>query len=132
MDYKFQSNGSKLTGQECITKLLMPLWEHMDRIWTYHNSIYHENTNQQVVRYKTEALGRKYEEIWEKHAGLVERLHAFQMKHVENRQIIGNLNYESKHCWANLAEQYITDATSPIRPELYTLSELLGSRHGVG
>jgi hypothetical protein len=46
MDYHFQTNGSKLTGQECITKLIPGLWEHMDRIWTYCNNRYHENTNQ--------------------------------------------------------------------------------------
>jgi hypothetical protein len=58
MDHHFQTNGSKLTGQECITKLILGLWEHMDRIWTYRNNIYYENTNQQVVRYNTEALYR--------------------------------------------------------------------------
>jgi hypothetical protein len=68
MDYNFQTNGSKLTGQECITTLILGLWEHMDRIWTYRNNRYHENTSQQVARYKTEALYRRYEEIWVKHA----------------------------------------------------------------
>jgi hypothetical protein len=75
----------------------------MDRIWTYRNSIYHENTNQQVARYNTEALDRRYEEIWEKHAGLVKRLHAFQRKRFENRTSIGTLNYESKSCWGELS-----------------------------
>jgi hypothetical protein len=114
MDHYFQANGSKLTGHECITKLIMGLWGHMDRIWTYCNSIHLENTNQQGVIYKTEALDRRYEEIWEKHAGLVERLRDFQTKHCENRKIIGNLNYESKRFWANLSEQYITEAASTI------------------
>jgi hypothetical protein len=61
-----------------ITKIILGLWEHMDRIWTYRNNRYHENTNQQVVRYKTEALDSRYEGKWAKHAGLVERLPAFQ------------------------------------------------------
>jgi hypothetical protein len=99
MDYHFQTNGSKLTGQECITKLILGLWQHMDRIWTYRNNRYHENTTQQVARYKTEALDIRYEEIWEKHAGLVERLHDFETNFFENRQSIGNLNYEIKRCW---------------------------------
>jgi hypothetical protein len=94
-DRHFQTNGSKLTGQEYITKNILGLWEHMDFIWTYRNNIYHDNTNQQVVRYNTEALDRIYQEIWVKHAGLVERLHAFQTNHFEDRQIIGNLNYDS-------------------------------------
>jgi hypothetical protein len=115
MDSHFQMNGRKLSGQECITRLILGIWEHMYRIWTYRKNRYHENTTQQVARYKSEALDRRYEEIWVKHAGLVERLHDFQTKNFENRQSIGNLNYESKNCWANLADQYITEATLPIR-----------------
>jgi hypothetical protein len=67
-----------------------------------------------------------------KHAGLVERLHNFQTKHFENRQSIGNIKYESTSCWTNLADQYITEAESPIRSEMYTLSEFLGAILGVG
>jgi hypothetical protein len=61
VDYHFQMNVSKLTGQECIKELILGLWEHMDRIRTYRNNIYHENTTQQVARYKSEALDRSYE-----------------------------------------------------------------------
>jgi hypothetical protein len=132
MDHHFESTGSKLTGQECITKLIMSLWEHMDRLCTYKNNRYNENTNQQVARYKTEALARVYNTIWEKHSGLIERLHTFQLKHFENRLHIANLNYESKRCWVNLAEQYIKESSSLIISEIYTLSELLGARNGVG
>jgi hypothetical protein len=32
MDHHFQSSASKLVGQECITKLIMSLWENMDRL----------------------------------------------------------------------------------------------------
>jgi hypothetical protein len=90
------------------------------------------NKWQDITRYKTEALDRRYEKIWDKNAGLVERLHAFQTKHFENRQSIGNLNYESKRCWTNFVEQYITEAASTIQTEMYTLSEFLGARLGVG
>jgi hypothetical protein len=57
----------------------------MDRIWTYRNNRYNENTMQQVAQYKTEALDRRYKEIWVTHVGLVERLHDFQTKNFENR-----------------------------------------------
>jgi hypothetical protein len=105
MDYHFQTNGSKLTGQECITKLILGLWEHMDRIWTYRNNRYHENTSQQSARYKTEALDRRYEEIWVKHAGLVERLHKFETKqhHQSNQRCILHLNsWEQDLEWVKL------------------------------
>jgi hypothetical protein len=110
----------------------MSLWEHMDLLWTYRNNRYHENTHQQLEIYKMEALDRRYDEIWEKHKGLIDRLHDFQTKYFENRQQIGNLNYESKRYWANLAEQYINEASSPIRSEIYTLSKFFGARNGVG
>jgi hypothetical protein len=45
------------------TQLIMGLWEHMDRLWKYHNNIYHENKNQQVAIYKMEALDRRYDEM---------------------------------------------------------------------
>jgi hypothetical protein len=105
MDYQFQTNGSKLARQECTTKLILGLWEHIDRIWTYRNNKYHENTTQQVARYKL----KPYTEDTRKYGRNVARLHDFQTKHFENRQSIGNLNYESKSCWANLADKYITE-----------------------
>jgi hypothetical protein len=79
-----------------------------------------------------EALDRRYDEMWETHTGLTEQLHNFQAKHFENRKQIGNLNYESKRCWVNLAGKYINEASSPIRAEIYTLFEFLGVRNGVG
>jgi hypothetical protein len=115
IDHHFQENGIELTGQECVTKLIMGLWGHMDSIWSYRNNIYNENNSKQVSWYKIEALYRRYEEIWENHAGLVERLHDFKTKHFEDRQSIGNLNYESERCWANLADQYIVEAALPNR-----------------
>jgi hypothetical protein len=41
----------------------MGLWEHMDRIWTYFNNRYDENTNEKVARYKTEELDKRNEKI---------------------------------------------------------------------
>jgi hypothetical protein len=59
----------------------------MDCIWTYRKNRYHENINQGVVRYKTEALDRRNEEIWVKHAGLVERLpDDFFLEQTEHRE----------------------------------------------
>jgi hypothetical protein len=86
----------------------------MDCILTYCNNIYHKNNSKKSSRYNIEALDRRYEKIWETHAGLVERLHDFQTKHYEDRQSIGNLSYESKRCWANLADQYIVEAALQI------------------
>jgi FtsZ-binding cell division protein ZapB len=56
----------------------------MDYKRTYRNNICHDNTNQQAAQYNIEALDKRYEEIWEKHADLVERLRAFQTKHFED------------------------------------------------
>jgi hypothetical protein len=91
----------------------------MDRIWTYHQHIYHENTNQQVPRYNIEALYRRYEEIWENHAGVVKMWHAFQTTNFEDRESNGNKIYESKHFWANRIDEYIVEAASSIQTEMY-------------
>jgi hypothetical protein len=108
--------------------MIMSLWEHMDRLWTYCNNRYHKNTNQQVARYKMEELNRRYDEMWEKHTGLIERIHNFQAKHFENRQQRVNLNYKIKRCWVNLAEQYINEGivTNTIR-DLYSI-RILGRK----
>jgi hypothetical protein len=79
----------------------MGLWDHIDSICTYRSNRNHDNTNQQALWYKIKALDRRYEEIWEKHTGLVERLHAIQTKHFGDKQSIGNFNYENKRRWAN-------------------------------
>jgi hypothetical protein len=90
------------------------------------------NNSKKLSQYKLEALDRRYDEIWGNHAGLVERLHDFQTKKFEDRQSIGKLNYESKRCWKNLADQCIFEAALTIRTEMYTSSEFLGARLGVG
>jgi hypothetical protein len=105
------------------------LWD-CGNIWISYGRI--ATTNITRILINTLSLDRRYKEIWEKHAGLVERLHAFQKTNFENRTSIGNLNYESKRCWDNLAEQYITESASPPRIEMCTLSEFLGARLGVG
>jgi hypothetical protein len=99
----------------------------MDRLWTYRNVRYNENKNQQVARYKTEALGRRYDEMWQTHSALTERLHNFQAIFFENRQQIGNLNYKGKMCWVNLAEQFINEASSPMSRDLYFI-QILGNK----
>jgi hypothetical protein len=45
---------------------------------------------------------------------------------------ITNLRYESKRCWANLAELYLEEASLPIRMEIFTIRDLTGSRLGIG
>jgi predicted acyl esterase len=118
LNHHFRGNGSKLTGQESVTKLIMGLWDHMDRIWTYRNNIYHANNIQQAARYKTEELDRRFEK--------------YGKSTQVNIQCIRYLHYESKRCWANLADQYIAEAELQIRTKMYTLAKFLGTRLGVG
>jgi hypothetical protein len=48
--------GSKLTGDEWATKMIMALWVYMDGMWAYWSNIYHEKNTKQVARSKIEEL----------------------------------------------------------------------------
>jgi hypothetical protein len=69
------------------------------------------------MRYNTGALYIIYEGIYEKHAGLVERLHTFQTKHAEDRKSIEKFKYESGCCSADLADQYIIGAATQFQTD---------------
>jgi hypothetical protein len=75
---------------------------------------------------------RKYGENMAKKSGLGQEASLLSKYFFKDRQSIGNLIYESKRLWVNLADQYMVEAYSPTRTEMYTLSKLLGARHGVG
>jgi hypothetical protein len=52
----FRDMGSKLTGDEWATKMIMALWVYMDGMWAYWSNIYHEKNTKQVARSKIEEL----------------------------------------------------------------------------
>jgi hypothetical protein len=96
--------------QEWETTLILALSDHIYRVWTFRNTVHHEDNQGQVERYKEEALARRIDIIWPKQDGLGERLHEFQRTHFNNRDKITNLGYESKRCCANLAKLYLEEA----------------------
>jgi hypothetical protein len=76
--------------QEWSTKLILALWEHLYRVWKFHNTVHHEDNLGRVARYKEEALARRMDIIWSKKDELRDRLHEFQSKHFNERK-----NYKS-------------------------------------
>jgi hypothetical protein len=126
------SSNIKREYQEWATKLILALWDHIYRAWTFRNTVHHEDNQGRVARYKEEALARRMYIIWPKQEGLRERLHEFQRTHFTDRDKITNLRYGSKRCWANLAELYLEEASLPTRMEIFTIRDLTGSRLGIG
>jgi hypothetical protein len=126
------SSNTKKDYQEWATQLILALWEHMYRVWTFRNTVHHEDNQGWVARYKEEAFSRCMDIIWPKKDGLRDRLHEFQLTHFNDRAKITNLRYESKRCSANLAELYLEEASLPIRTEIITIRGLSGSRSGIG
>jgi hypothetical protein len=126
------SSNTKKYYQKWSIKLILALWEHIYRVWTILNTVHHEENQGWVARYKEDALAKRIDIIWPKKYDLRDRLHEFQFTHFNNRDKIANLRYESKRCWANLAELYLEEASLPIRTEIITIRGLSASRSGIG
>jgi hypothetical protein len=126
------SRNIKKDYQDWATKPILALWDRIYRVWTFQNTVHHEDNQGRVARYKEEALARLMDIIWPKQDGLRERLHEFQRTHFNDRDKIKNLRYESKRCWANLAKVYLEEASLPIRAEIFTIRVLSGSRLEIG
>jgi hypothetical protein len=45
MEWHYKNEGLKLIGTECVTKLIMALWDNLHRIWTYRNTRFLEKDN---------------------------------------------------------------------------------------
>jgi hypothetical protein len=126
------SNNIKKDYQEWATKLILALWEHIYRVWTFRNTVYNEDNQGRVARYKEEALSRRMDIIWRKKERLRDRLHEFQLTHFNYHDKITNMRYESKRYLESLAELYLGEASLPIRTDIITMCGLSGSRSGIG
>jgi hypothetical protein len=76
-------------------------------LWQFRNDIYNQDNEGTIARYKLEALDRDMEKLWARHIELLPILWDFQKQHVDRRQRIVDLRYESKKCWAKLATLYL-------------------------
>jgi hypothetical protein len=57
------SSNIKKDYQEWATKLILALWEHIYRVWTFRNTVHHVDNQVRVARYKEEALSRRMDII---------------------------------------------------------------------
>jgi hypothetical protein len=57
----------RLPAKEWAVKLIIALWDHLHRIWTFRNGVLYENNQGHIVRYKVEALHRKIEAVWDRY-----------------------------------------------------------------
>jgi hypothetical protein len=128
MEWHYKNEGLKLIGTECVTKLIMTLWDNVHRIWTYGNTRFHEKDNETIARYKREEMDRRIRAIWEKRASVRDNMLPFQARYFANRRTNNSLQYESKRCCANLAETYTAEAHMPVSRETYSLSAYFSAR----
>jgi hypothetical protein len=54
-----------LPAKEWVAKLIIALWDHLHRKWTFRNGVLHENNQGRIARYKVEALPWKTEVVWD-------------------------------------------------------------------
>jgi hypothetical protein len=118
--------------QEWSTKLILTLWEHIYRFWTFHNTVHHEDNQGRVASYKEKDLKRRMDIICPKKDDLRDSMHEFQFTHFNERDKITNLRYESKQCWTNLAELYLEEAALSIMTKIFTIRGLSVTRSGKG
>jgi hypothetical protein len=71
--------------QEWSTKLILALWEHINRVWTFRNTVHHEDNQGRMSCYKEEALVRRMDISWSQKDELSDRLHEFQSTHFNER-----------------------------------------------
>jgi hypothetical protein len=53
-----------LPEKEWAVKLIIALWDHLHRIWTFRNGVLHENNQGHIAHCKVEALQLKIEAVW--------------------------------------------------------------------
>jgi hypothetical protein len=53
-----------LLEKEWAAKLIIALWDHLHRIWTFRNGVLNKNNQGHIARYKVEALQRNIEVVW--------------------------------------------------------------------
>jgi hypothetical protein len=110
-----------------VTKLIMALWDNLQRIWTYRNTIFHEKDNETVARYQREETDIRIHTIWEKQEAVWDNMLPFQARHFANRSTVESLHYESKRSWANIAEMNTEEAQMPVSSDTYSLSAYPGT-----
>jgi hypothetical protein len=75
-----------------VTKLIMALWDNLQRIWTYQNTRFHEKDNETVARYKREEMDRRIPKLWETQEAVWDNMLPFQARHFANRSTLDSLH----------------------------------------
>jgi hypothetical protein len=73
-------------------------------------------------------MDRRIHTIWENQEAVRDNMLPFKARHFANRITVESLHYESKRCWANLAEMYTEEAQIHMSSDTYSLSEYLSAR----
>jgi hypothetical protein len=63
ISFHTRQNQIGLPAKEWAVKLIIALWDHLHRIWTFRNGVLHEENQGSIAHYKVEALHRKIEVV---------------------------------------------------------------------
>jgi hypothetical protein len=83
-------------SKDGLAKFIGGLWEHLKRLWQFRNDIYQQHNEGTIAQHKIKALEREMEKLWARHTELLPKLRDFQKQHLDRRQRIVDLQYESK------------------------------------
>jgi hypothetical protein len=98
-----RQNQIGLPSKEWAAKLIIALWGHLHRIWTFRNGFLHEDNQGCISRYRVEALQRKIDVVWNSYNVLEGRMDTTLQGHFQQRDIFNNLRHDKKSCWTTLA-----------------------------
>jgi hypothetical protein len=101
------------TAKACECALIQALWDHVNRIWTFHNNEDHKNDNRSVAQYKQHALDIR---IAQQYIALNTHnlpLNPLQQRHFDIPQDeLLLLSYDIRCAWLSSVDLYISRATA--------------------
>jgi hypothetical protein len=134
IEHHVRHNSIGIARKEWAVKFIIALWDHLHRIWTLRNGVYHADAQGTMTLYKTEAqaLERKTDQIWATHEELQSRLQGFQETHFQQRETKDRLMYNSKSSWATPALLYVVETETRTALGSAPLETFLVRRSGIG
>jgi hypothetical protein len=126
INHHLQNKNIKLPKDEWTSKLIIALWEHLRRVWNFHNGVYHAENN----RRESQLIAMT--NTSERHQEIQGKLKTLQHQHFNDHDQIENVHFDSKQCWIGLAKMFLDERELATPVENIPLAALLTRREGIG
>jgi hypothetical protein len=130
--FHIRQNQIGLPAKEWAAKLIIALWDHLHRIWTFRNGVFHEDNQGRIARYKVEALHRNIEVVWDRSSVLQGRMDTTLQGHFQQPEIIKNLRHDSRACWTTPVTLYLDETENRISFDNPGMETFLVRQSGIG